>query len=160
MTDQAVTHDAGTSPLIDPIELEAIFAEILDALVMNAGMDLDAPIPPEPGVDAEPLTGTIPIHAGVEAQMVVDTDAQACARLARCWGLIGPEGATNEDAADALGELCNLVGATVKSVFDEESYVGIPEVRTGTGAVWPSQEATIRHPTGVFVARLGLAKDE
>lgn len=157
MTDQAVTPDAPTGPIIDPMELEAIFVEVLDALVMNAGMDLDAPIPSEPGVDATPITGTIVVHADIEAKLVVDTDTQTCARLARFWGLIGPDGATKEDTWDALGELCNLVGATVKTVFDEESHVGIPEVSDGTGPVWESDEATIHHATGVFVARFGLS---
>ncbi len=155
MTDQAVTPDATTGPLIDPMELEAIFVEVLDALVMNAGMDLEAPIPPEPGIEATPITGTIIVHADTEAKLVVDTDAQTCARLARFWGLIGPDGATKEDTCDALGELCNLVGATVKTVFDEESHVGIPEVSDGTGPVWESEEATVHHSTGVFVARFG-----
>ncbi len=156
MTDQAVTPEAPTGPIIDPMELEAIFVEVLDALVMNAGGNLDAPIPPEPGVDATPMTGTIVVHADTEAKLVVDTDAQTCARLARFWGLVGPDGATREDASDALGELCNLVGATVKTVFDEESHVGIPEVSDGIGPAWESDEATIHHPTGVFVARFGL----
>lgn len=164
MTDQAVSPDnlatGGTTgadePLIDPMELEAIFVEVLDALLMNAGMDVEAPIPPEPGVEATPMTGKIIINADTKALLVVDTDAQACAKLARLWGLVGDEGATAEDASDALGELCNLVGATVKTVFVEESHVGIPEVSEGTGPVWESVEATVHHAAGVFVARLGL----
>lgn len=165
MTDQAVTPDTlspdsaapgGNEPLIDPMELEAIFLEVLDALVMNAGLDLEAPIPPEPGIEATPITGKIVVHADVEARLVVDTDAQACAKLARFWSLVGDDGATAEDAADALGELCNLVGATVKTVFAEESHVGIPSVTEGTGPVWESEEVTIHHTTGVFVARFGL----
>lgn len=157
MTDQAATPDAPTGTIIDPTELEAIVVELLDALVTNAGMDLEATIPPETGIDPTPLTGTILVHADTEAKLVIETDAQACARLARCWGLIGPDGATIEDATDALGELCNLVGATVKTVFDEESHVGIPEVTDGIGPGWEAEETTVRHPTGVFVARFGLA---
>lgn len=157
MTDQAVTPDAPTGPIIDPVELEAIVREVLDALVTNAGMDPEAPIPPEPVIDPTPMTGTILVHADREAKLIVDTDAQACAKLARCWGLVGPDGASAEDVADALGELCNLVGATVKTVFDEESHVGIPEVAQGTGPVWEADEATVHHATGVFVTRFGLA---
>ncbi|MEL6985047.1 MAG: hypothetical protein AAFO29_21630, partial [Actinomycetota bacterium] len=96
MTDQAVTPDTLTTegvdasePLIDPMELDAIFAEVLDALVMNAGMDLEAPIPDEPGVEPTPLTGKIVVNADTKARLVVDTDAQACAKLARFWGLVG-----------------------------------------------------------------------
>ena len=155
MTDQAVNLEADTGPLIDETELEAIVNEVLDALVVNAGMDLDSPIPPEPGVEAVPLTGSITVHADIEARLVVDTDAQAGARLARCWGLVGPEGATKEDAIDVIGELCNLVGATVKTVFEEESHVGIPEVADGSGPIWESREVTVHHPVGDFVARFG-----
>ncbi len=151
MTDQALSH----GPLIDPMELEAIISEVLDALVMNAGIDLEAPIPPEPGVEATPLHGKIVIHADTEALLVVDADAQACAKLARCWGLIGPDGASQEDASDALGELCNLVGATVKTVFDEESHVGIPEVGEGQAPAWDVDEVTVFHATGQFTARFG-----
>lgn len=156
MTDQAVNPGAGTGPLIDPTELAAIVTEILDVLVVNAGLELATPMPPEPGVEPTPLTSSIAVHADSEACLVIDTDAETGARLARCWGLVGPDGATRDDATDALGELCNLVGATVKSVFDEESHVGIPEVADGTGRVWDAVEATIEHTTGVFVARFGL----
>lgn len=150
MTDSAVAN-----PLIDAEELEAIIHEVLDALVINAGGDLDAPIPPEAGVDAEPIHGTIIVHAETEARLVIESDAQACATLARCWGLIGPDGATIDDARDALGELCNLVGATVKTVFDEESHVGIPVVATGPAPAWDPEPVEVFHPTGSFVARFG-----
>lgn len=151
MSDQAVSQE----PLIDPMELEAIIAEVLDALVMNAGMDLDAPIPPVAGVEATAVTGKIVVHADSEARLTIDSDAQACAKLASCWGLIGPDGATTQDALDALGELCNLVGATVKTVFDEESHVGIPETAEGSSD-WQAEEVTVFHATGSFTARFGL----
>lgn len=150
MTDQAVAN-----PLIDAQELEAILIEVLDALVMNAGMDLDAPLPPEPGIGADPIHGTIVVHAETEARLVIESDARACATLARCWGLIGPDGAKADDARDALGELCNLVGATVKTVFDEESHVGIPAVADGPAPAWEPEPVEVLHATGNFVARFG-----
>jgi hypothetical protein len=155
MSDQAVTPLTGQEPLIDPVELEAIVREVLDALVTNGGLDLAAPIPPEPGVDHSPLHGTILVHAQAEAMLVLESDTVACATLARCWGLIGPDGASAVDAADALGELCNLVGATVKSVFDEESHVGIPAVADGPGPAWDPDPVEVDHATGRFVARFG-----
>ncbi|MEM9563894.1 MAG: chemotaxis protein CheX [Actinomycetota bacterium] len=158
MTDQALTPGAVSDhaePLIDPMELEAIIVEVLDALVMNAGMDLDTPIPDEPGVDASPIHGTIVVHADTEAMLVIETDAQVCAKLARCWGLIGDDGATTQDATDALGELCNLVGATVKTVFEEESHVGIPEVVNGPAPAWDVEDVPVFHATGQFTARFG-----
>ena len=150
MTDQAVSHQ----PLIDPMELEAIITEVLDALVVNAGIDLETPIPPEQGIDPSPLSGQIVVHADTDARLTIDSDARACATLARCWGLIGPGGATTQDALDALGELCNLIGATVKTVFDEESHVGIPETTEGS-TDWAAEAVDVVHPTGTFTARFG-----
>lgn len=150
MTEQTV---AGS--LIDPMELEEIITEVLDALMMNAGMDLEAPVPPEPGVEATPLSGEILIHADTEARLVIDTDAQVCAVLARFWEMVGPEGVSPEDTGDALGELCNLVGATVKTVFEEESHVGIPSVTHGPGPEWDAEAIQIWHAVGKFTARFG-----
>ncbi len=158
MTDQALNPGAvndGAESLVDPMELEAIVVEVLDALVINAGMDVDTPIPNEPGVDASPLHGTILVHADTRAELVIETDAQACAKLARCWGLIGDEGATEQDALDALGELCNIVGATAKTVFEEESHVGIPEVADGPAPAWDVAAVPVFHVTGRFTVWFG-----
>ena len=158
MSDRALTERSGADPLgadplIDPTELEAIVVEILDVLVINAGMDPDAPLAPEPGIEPGPLHGRIEVHAGTVAFLVIESDTRSCATLARCWGLSGPDGTTPEDAADALGELCNLVGATVKTVFDEESHVGIPEVVRGPAPGGAPHPVEIVHTTGRFAAR-------
>ena len=153
MSDRAVTEPSTAATLIDPGELEAIVVEILDALVINAGMDPDVPLAPEPGIEPTPAHGRIEVHAGTEAQLVIESDMRACATMARCWSLSGPDGVTAEDAADALGELCNLVGATVKTVFDEESHVGIPEVIPGLAPDEGPDPVEIVHATGRFTAR-------
>jgi len=169
MTDQTVspTPDAETpglamasETLIDEAELEAIVTEVLDALVMNAGLDLGEPFPPEHGLEKAPIHGTIVVHADTEACLVIESDTVACAALARCWGLVGPGGATLPDAQDALGELCNLIGATVKTVFDEESYVGIPEVADGRASTQGPEPIEVLHSTGVFAARFGALLEE
>ena len=145
MTDQTVspTPDAETpglamasETLIDEAELEAIVTEVLDALVMNAGLDLGEPFPPEHGLEKAPIHGTIVVHADTEACLVIESDTVACAALARCWGLVGPGGATLPDAQDALGELCNLIGATVKTVFDERFPDAYADEGQGDGPVF------------------------
>ena len=65
--------------------------------------------------------------------------------------LVGPDGATFEDARDALGELTNLVGGTVKTVLSEESFVGIPEVTVGTNNA--SRPVHIDHGLGRFAVQ-------
>lgn len=152
-----MTEQALTEPLIDSEELEAIIREVLDALVVNAGMDPEGPLPPEPGVDPGPMHGIIPVEASTEARLVIECDTRVCAGLARCWGLIGPDGASLDDARDALGELCNLVGATVKTVFAEESSVGIPDVIQGPAPAWDPEVVEVLHGAGRFVAQFGLA---
>ncbi len=150
MTDQA------TAPLLDEMELEAIVGEVLDALLFGAGLDPDAPVPPETGLDLAPLTGSIAINADAQAKLVIESDTHACATLARCWGLIGDDGATITDAKDALGELCNLIGATAKTVFEEESFVGIPEVIEDKGPEWDIPALNVHHVMGTFRIRYGL----
>lgn len=153
MTDQ----QALAAPLLDEEEIIAVVTELLDMLAMNAGIDLDPGPPPSGG---SPLTATTTINAqdgvGTTGRLTIETDSTACGALAACWGLVGPDGATMQDAKDALGELTNLVGGTIKTVLAEESFVGIPEVAEGTSQA-VCRPVPVDHGLGRFVVQFGQA---
>ena len=96
-----------------------------DAIIIGAG--------PAGVVAAETLRkldsdGEITIIGDEPATLTIRTDLHTCGRLAIGWSLVGPEGASREDALDAMGEFANVVGGSVKFCFESESHLGLPEV--------------------------------
>jgi hypothetical protein len=151
--------DQVTAPLLDTEELIAIVTELLDALMMNANTDIDPSIGMTGGSgNHNAFTGTVTINNGDSpGRLTIDTDQSTCETLARCWGLVGPEGPTHDDALDALAEFVNVVGGTVKSAFEEETFVGIPEVSEGIGELPAMDPAEVFHALGQFHVRFALA---
>jgi hypothetical protein len=135
-------------PLLDSEELVAIVEELLDALLYNAGFEAEE-VAMRPSAGTGPLTGTIAINSDPVAKLIVATDYRACSALAHCWGLVEGDVPTEQDARDALGELANLIGGQVKTAFEEETWVGIPEVADGEPGT-AAEVAEVFHPLGRF----------
>lgn len=78
------------------------------------------------------LTGAWRGHVVV----VCSTDASRAAAAA----LMGIEAAdvSEDDVADALGELANVIGGNLKSLLPEPSALSLPHVVSGENVFWPS----------------------
>lgn len=105
-----------------------------------------------------PADGTIDVAAAVSVtgawrgHVVVECSSAASRHAAAA--LLGvPDGeVTEDDVADALGELANIIGGNVKALLPEPSALSLPYVVNAAGAHWPSV---------IEVCRLdGLWRDE
>jgi chemotaxis protein CheX len=126
----AIETDGGSSPITELIDVATIQAIADEAWLALLGEDeVLVPLPGEPAGDAVsgwveivgPWTGAVVLTCG-------DTTAQRLARhLLREHA---PEVLDEEDVADALGELANVVGGNVKAALPGPSVLGLPEVGT------------------------------
>ena len=85
---------------------------------------------------------------GTWAGHVVVTCSEAAARQAAAAFLVmEPAEVSNEDVADVLGELANIVGGNVKSMLPAGCFVSLPHVITNPGA-------STRFPSAVQICEL------
>jgi CheY-specific phosphatase CheX len=86
------------------------------------------PVPPSGGVT---LTGSIQISGSWhgEVRLHCDRDA-ACAMAAAMFGM-PPEELDPGEVRDAVGELTNMTGGSIKALLPGESMLGLPTVVEG-----------------------------
>jgi hypothetical protein len=144
-----------TAGLIDENEVHDSVEETLDALVETMPVLLEA----SPAVSADStLSATIAISGEQPATVTVRAGLDTCARLAVGWALAGPDDPSISDAVDAMGEFANIIGGSVKSIFECESSLGLPAVEVLEAASGPGDWAdllVVDHRVG----RIGIRID-
>jgi hypothetical protein len=135
--------------LIDEETVQSIAQEAWSALIGD-----DEYLVPLPGEHpADPISAWVEV-VGPWTGAVVLTCARSTAEdLARCLlAEHAPPVLDEEDVADGLGELANVVGGNVKAVLPGPSVLGLPEVGSAPAAgpdtcrvelLWRGQSLTI-----------------
>ncbi|GGK17986.1 hypothetical protein GCM10010124_08160 [Pilimelia terevasa] len=84
-------------------------------------------------------TGSISITGPWHGHVVVATSLGAATGAAAAFLAMEPDEVSEEDVADALGELVNIIGGNVKSMLPPGCLLALPHVVVATGAVsrWP-----------------------
>jgi chemotaxis protein CheX len=93
---------------------------------------------------AEPLSSWVEIVGPWNGAVVITAGRDTAADLARC--LLrehAPEVLDDEDVADALGELANVVGGNVKAVLPGPSVLGLPLVGAAPVASDPADTCRV-----------------
>ncbi|GAA0903291.1 hypothetical protein GCM10009557_79180 [Virgisporangium ochraceum] len=113
---------------------EMIWASYLDPLGENPLMAGPAP------ANADDVHGSVSVTGAWDGQVVV-TFSQVAAQRATA-ALLGLE--TDEvsapDVMDAVGELVNIIGGSVKSLMPQPTVLSLPSVRTGPAVDLPGTE--------------------
>ncbi len=111
--------------LIDELTVESIARDAWTALVGE-----DEILVPTPGdLPADALSSWVDVVGPWTGSVVLTTDARTAAELTRALlGETAPEPLEDEDVADALGELANVVGGNVKAALPGPSGLSLPEV--------------------------------
>ena len=130
-------------------EVNLSIDEVLTAMG-EAMPALFEPLPPEtdPALAETTFVGTIDIIGDEPATATITVEGTTCGHLAVGWGLVEGSAPSIEDAADAMSEFVNIVGGSIKTIFDTESSLGLPSVGksnepVGAGADDP--DTTIVH---------------
>jgi chemotaxis protein CheX len=118
-----------TAPVITSLLDEATVREIADqAWAALVGEDeVLVPLPGEFGTD--PVSSWVDITGPWTGTVVLTCDRSTAEQLTRALlAEHAPAVLDDEDVADALGELANVVGGNVKAVLPGTSVLGLPEV--------------------------------
>jgi chemotaxis protein CheX len=120
-------HAPPISLLLDPATVQSIADEVWPSLVGDGEAFVPVPVAPP----AEVVSAWVDI-VGPWTGSVVLTCSPATARALTENVLMTrpPAVVDDEDVADALGELANVLGGNIKSVLPGESRLGLPRVGT------------------------------
>ena len=115
------------STLLDPATVQSIADEVWPSLVGDGEAFVPVPVAPP----AEVVSAWVDI-VGPWTGSVVLTCSPATARSLTENVLMSrpPAVVDDEDVADALGELANVLGGNIKSVLPGQSRLGLPRIGT------------------------------
>lgn len=137
-----MTSPADTAVVsLDPADLEVIVAEVLSSLELDFTRSYDAP-PVEVAT-----TGSITISGTWEGSVLLELSLGMDRLLAATMFQLEPEVLVEDEISDAVGELTNMIGGSVKSLLPEPSRLSLPTVVTG-------RNLSLRMPGSVMVDEL------
>lgn len=108
--------------------------QLTDAVgsVLSTLVDFDIVSTEEGGVDVSAaLTGMVTISGDTDAVVVVRCDQSLASDIAAGMFAMPAEELEPSDVIDALGEVTNMSGGSVKALFDGTCRLGLPIVTTG-----------------------------
>ena len=122
-TDQPTTQPI--TDLLDAATMQSIADEVWPSLVGDGEAFVPVPVPPPADVVSAwvdiigPWTGSV---------VLTCAPATAAALTESVLMTRPPEVVDDEDVADALGELANVLGGNIKSVLPGDSRLGLPQI--------------------------------
>jgi hypothetical protein len=138
------------SLMLESQDLRGLVDDIWSSL-FEAPLDIDAPLP------EVVVTAYVDISGHCHGRVLVATTAEGAVSLTS-YMLDVPESWIQEaDVADAIGELANIVGGSVKSCVDGQCALSLPNVsRYAPGAATPDAIEVLaswnNHPLCIRVA--------
>lgn len=117
----------------------------------------EAPLDGDAGLPEDVVTAYVDIRGGWQGRVLVATTTEGALALAAHMLRIPRNAVAEADLADAIGELANIVGGSVKSCVDGQSSLSLPNVsRYAPGAAGPDALEVLAtwndHPLCVRVA--------
>ena len=111
--------------LLDPGTVQSIADEVWPSLVGDGEVFVPVPMPPP----AELVSAWVDITGPWTGSVVLTCAPATAEALTECVLMTRPPTVVDdEDVADALGELANVLGGNIKSVLPGESRLGLPQV--------------------------------
>ncbi|MCL3860894.1 chemotaxis protein CheX [Actinotalea sp. K2] len=116
------TAFAGTDPVY--VIAEEVFSSMIDG---EPGFLRHWDGDPPPIVDA--MHAWVDVHGATNGRVLLSTERSTADDLARALLQMGPtEPVSDEDFADALGEVANIVGGNVKALVPDPGVLTLPQV--------------------------------
>ncbi len=137
------------STLVAPFQedLEAITAD-----VWGSFLDVDGDTPlvagaPHRWAEHDATTSAVVSITGAwQGHVIIECSARAARMVAAALLALPEDEASEDDVADAVGELANMIGGNVKSLVASPSALSLPHVVTQPGShqSWPGAEEVCR----------------
>lgn len=93
------------------------------------------PTPSAHGGDGESVVAAVAISGAWNGHVVVSSTAPAARRMAAAMFGHDAGAVSDDEVADAFGEIANILGGNVKSLLPEPSVLSLPQVVLDTRAV-------------------------
>jgi chemotaxis protein CheX len=111
--------------LLDAATVQSIADEVWPSLVGDGESFVPVPVPPP----AEVISAWVDITGPWTGSVVLTCAPATAAALTESVLMTRPPTVVDdEDVADALGELANVLGGNIKSVLPGESTLGLPQI--------------------------------
>jgi chemotaxis protein CheX len=116
-------------------DLIAITDQVWESFLDPDGVNPLLPLPVDGPSD---LAAAVSVTGAWRGHVVIECSTAASLHAAAALLGVPSEEVTDEDVADALGELANIIGGNVKALLPEPSALSLPYVVSSAGAHWPS----------------------
>ncbi|MGI5169986.1 chemotaxis protein CheX [Spirillospora sp. CA-253888] len=133
-----------TAPTVD--DLQAITEQVWLSYLDPEGTDPLVPVPAGPPAGA--VAASVSVTGAWDGHVVFTCSRAASLRAASALLGVPADEVTDDDVADAVGELVNVIGGNVKSLLPDGCLLSLPHVVTGEAA------GSGRWPAAVEVCRL------
>ncbi|MDO5628497.1 MAG: chemotaxis protein CheX [Mobilicoccus sp.] len=84
-----------------------------------------------PTIEGEALSGSVGVSGATDCLICLEVNAGAARTFGAAMFGLAEDEASEEDIADAVGELTNMVGGNIKSLLPEPSSLSLPVVAQG-----------------------------
>lgn len=115
------------------------------------GIDVDAVEMARPETK-DAVAGSVGVTGATDCLISMEMAAEGARRFAATMFGMSDEDASDDDIADAIGELTNMVGGNIKSLLPEPSTLSLPVVAQG-------KSPTLRVPGGKPLLEAGYIAD-
>lgn len=118
----------------DETSIAEIVQEVWSAML---GLDTEPALLPEPSASPEDgagdahVTGSVTITGAADCVVALQLSRTASRTFASAMFGMEPDEVGDDEVADAIGELTNMVGGNVKSLLPEPSWLSLPAVAAG-----------------------------
>ena len=121
---------ADTTPALDLVPAVEDIVSIATDVWSSLNLDLERTAPV---LDAA-ITGSASasITGNWDGMVRLDFSTELPGELAAAMFMMEPADVTDDEVADAVGELANMLGGNLKSLFPEHSRLSLPSVVLGT----------------------------
>ena len=143
-----------------PAELKSMVDEIWSSLFQPVPTDAD-----DADMGSDLVVGFVDISGGWLGRVAVETTDAGAVAIASSMLAAEPDTLGDEDLADAIGELANIVGGSVKSCVEGQSTLSLPSVerqnvlRHGTSELMTVTTHWLDHPLRVRVQQIRVVEE-
>jgi chemotaxis protein CheX len=146
--------------VLEDHDFAAMVGEIWSSILMPEPVEEHDIVPV-----GEVLAGYVDISGGWHGRVVVETTNEGAVAIAASMFDLTASDLAHADLVDAVGELANIVGGSVKSCIDGHAALSLPAVETaraedGQGSLLSSVSSWQGHPLRVSVRTPGSSAQQ